>query len=80
MNYTKIKKLLSVTLITDPIYLLAVCETSCENGGHCVAPSQCLCPTGFTGDSCDEDINECLMSPEVHKCGSESRCINKPGW
>ena len=52
----------------------------CKNGGHCIAPNQCQCPTGLTGSSCNEDIDECLLGPGVHKCGLNSRCVNKPGW
>ena len=59
---------------------LAICEQPCKNGGLCVAPNQCQCPTGFTGISCDEDIDECLLGVKVHKCGAESSCVNKPGW
>ena len=62
------------------IRILAICEQTCENGGWCVAPNQCQCPIGLTGTSCKEDINECLLSVSVHKCGANSRCVNKLGW
>ena len=52
----------------------------CENGGHCIAPNLCQCTRGFTGSSCSEDIDECLLGPGVHKCGVNSRCVNKHGW
>ena len=68
-----------LTIISNP-YFIAICKQPCENGGWCVSPNQCQCPVGFTGNSCGEDINECLLSVSVHKCGTASRCVNKPGW
>ncbi|KAM7412809.1 hypothetical protein PAMA_020270 [Pampus argenteus] len=35
----------------------------------------CTCPAGFTGPLCEEDINECEMSP----CENEGTCVNTPG-
>ncbi|KAM7399062.1 hypothetical protein PAMP_018355 [Pampus punctatissimus] len=35
----------------------------------------CTCPAGFTGSLCEEDINECEMSP----CENEGTCVNTPG-
>ena len=34
------------------LFLAAVCTTACENGGVCVAPDQCRCPSGFSGTTC----------------------------
>ena len=62
------------------LIFLAICEQPCENGGWCIAPNQCQCPNGFTGTSCGEDIDECLLGNKVHKCGTDSQCVNKPGW
>ena len=58
----------------------AICEAGCENGGQCVGPNQCACPYGFQGPLCQDDIDECSMEPSVHKCSSDSTCVNKPGW
>lgn len=57
-----------------------ICEAGCENGGQCVGPNQCACPYGFQGPLCQDDIDECSMEPSVHKCSSDSTCVNKPGW
>ena len=35
---------------------------------------QCACPEGWTGETCDVDINECLDDP----CANGS-CVNEPG-
>ncbi|XP_044210475.1 protocadherin Fat 4 [Thunnus albacares] len=35
----------------------------------------CTCPAGFTGSLCEEDINECEMSP----CENKGTCVNTPG-
>lgn len=32
--------------------ITAICILPCLNGGRCVAPYQCECPTGWTGTRC----------------------------
>ncbi|XP_078662840.1 protein kinase C-binding protein NELL2-like isoform X2 [Branchiostoma floridae x Branchiostoma belcheri] len=53
------------------------CTTPCENGGLCIAPDYCSCPTGFTGDACETDIDECAAG---NPCPDHSDCVNLPGW
>ena len=39
------------------VYLpTAICfpPDGCLNGGHCVTPGHCSCPTGWSGDRCDD--------------------------
>ena len=36
------------------IFISAVCEQGCRNGGHCVAPNKCSCQHGYTGDMCEK--------------------------
>nr|XP_053650559.1 uncharacterized protein LOC128701029 [Cherax quadricarinatus] len=55
-----------------------VCNSSCENGGVCVAPGQCQCRRGFSGERCQLDVDECAMN--LHQCHANSRCVNLPGW
>ncbi|XP_051912828.1 von Willebrand factor D and EGF domain-containing protein [Hippocampus zosterae] len=34
----------------------AICEPECLNGGACIAPGICQCPTGFHGETCQEAV------------------------
>ncbi|XP_055690221.1 epidermal growth factor-like protein 7 isoform X2 [Lutzomyia longipalpis] len=51
-----------------------VCKMECKNGGKCVKPDTCSCRTGFTGTSCELDINECK---EEKPC--DQMCYNTEG-
>ncbi|XP_059620016.1 epidermal growth factor-like protein 8 [Phlebotomus argentipes] len=51
-----------------------VCQAECKNGGKCVKPNVCSCKTGFTGSSCQLDINECK---EEKPC--DQMCFNTEG-
>lgn len=55
-------------------YIVAVCSTHCQNGGSCVRPDVCSCPTGFKGKYCEIDIDECK---EQKPC--EQICHNTAG-
>ena len=66
--------------LTDLCHVLAVCDVPCHNGGKCVAPSVCECAPGYSGTNCQEDINECLLGEDVHKCLGDSVCVNRVGW
>jgi len=57
-----------------------VCDVPCHNGGKCIAPSVCGCAPGYSGTNCQEDINECLLGEDVHKCLGDSICVNRVGW
>ncbi|XP_050952535.1 nephronectin [Labeo rohita] len=49
-----------------------VCESGCKHG-ECVGPDQCRCHPGFTGKTCNQDVNECAFRP------CKYRCMNTPG-
>ncbi|XP_035209467.1 epidermal growth factor-like protein 8 isoform X2 [Stegodyphus dumicola] len=53
----------------------AVCRQECRNGGVCTKPDHCSCPPGWTGKTCETDVNEC--SQRNNFC--EQECINVPG-
>ncbi len=53
----------------------------CANGGTCTdlrADYACACPPGFTGKSCQVDVNECESSPCQH--GSCSDLVSPYRW
>lgn len=57
-----------------------LCVSSpCRNGGSCISlpdnSFKCLCPKGFEGKTCSEDIEECHSSP----CQHGGTCRNTHG-
>ncbi|XP_047662806.1 nephronectin [Tachysurus fulvidraco] len=51
-----------------------VCDLGCKHG-ECVGPDQCLCHQGYTGKTCNQDLNECGLKPRPCK----HRCVNMVG-
>ncbi|KAI4896414.1 hypothetical protein NFI96_031513 [Prochilodus magdalenae] len=51
-----------------------VCELGCKHG-ECVGPDQCRCHHGYTGKTCNQDVNECGLKPRPCK----HRCMNTVG-
>ncbi|XP_037396810.1 nephronectin isoform X2 [Pygocentrus nattereri] len=51
-----------------------VCELGCKHG-ECVGPDQCRCHPGYTGKTCNQDLNECGLKPRPCK----HRCMNMVG-
>ncbi|KAK3100523.1 hypothetical protein FSP39_021282 [Pinctada imbricata] len=57
------------------------CANSCNCGAgaeRCDSVSGCVCMTGWTGDKCDADKDECQSSPSVCT-GTNTQCLNSPG-
>nr|CAD7599250.1 unnamed protein product [Timema genevievae] len=54
-------------------FVAAVCSSPCMNGGRCIGPELCACPSGFTGQYCQTDIDECESKP------CDQQCVNLPG-
>ena len=49
------------------------CSSSCENGGTCVSGQfACTCPTGYTGKTCGDLVDNCVGQP----CKNGGTCIN----
>ncbi|XP_071948060.1 epidermal growth factor-like protein 7 [Antedon mediterranea] len=57
------------TSCTDP-----VCSSKCINGGKCVSPGTCGCQSGWTGEFCEKDINEC--NTNYHGCSQLCKNTN----
>jgi protein crumbs len=46
-------------------------DQPCRNGADCVSEDssffyRCICPTGYNGDRCDTEIDECASDPCLH--------------
>ncbi|NXG63605.1 EGFL6 protein, partial [Hemiprocne comata] len=52
----------------------AICGHGCKYG-ECTGPNKCKCFTGFTGKTCNQDLNECGLKPRP----CEHRCMNTHG-
>ncbi|WKY10851.1 hypothetical protein Q1695_002867 [Nippostrongylus brasiliensis] len=51
---------------------------SCRNGGVCNTTDNvftCVCPPNYKGKFCEEDVDECLLSP----CENGGQCVNRDG-
>ncbi|XP_041785845.1 protein kinase C-binding protein NELL2-like isoform X5 [Anopheles merus] len=55
-----------------------VCNQTCLNGGECRSPNVCTCRTGYIGESCEKDLDECTTG--LHRCKDTTDCVNMPGW
>ncbi|KAI4806025.1 hypothetical protein KUCAC02_010617 [Chaenocephalus aceratus] len=54
------------------------CEAQCDHGckhGECVGPNKCKCFPGYTGKTCNQDLNECGLKPRP----CQHRCMNTFG-
>ena len=59
--------------------LSAVCTMICENGGRCVGPDTCQCPTGWTGVDCSTPV--CSQSCDFNQvCVAPETCACRPGF
>jgi hypothetical protein len=51
----------------------------CLNGGRCVdglgATFSCQCSDGWTGEKCEDNVDECIDSP----CTNGGMCMDMPG-
>ncbi|MGH0157618.1 UNVERIFIED_CONTAM: hypothetical protein FKN15_033972 [Acipenser sinensis] len=51
-----------------------LCQPGCKHG-ECVGPNKCKCYPGYTGKTCNQDLNECGLKPRPCK----HRCMNTYG-
>uniref|UniRef100_A0A7M5XB16 Uncharacterized protein n=1 Tax=Clytia hemisphaerica TaxID=252671 RepID=A0A7M5XB16_9CNID len=52
-----------------------ICNPGCVNG-HCSRPGVCTCKSGYNGNRCEKDINEC-SSKALNGC--QHKCLNNMG-
>jgi len=59
--------------------LSAVCTMICENGGRCVGPDHCACPSGWGGVDCTTPVCDsgCFFN---QVCVAPNTCACKPGF
>lgn len=74
LNAHQIRAVMNLALQSTP------CSGSpCKNGGTCLESGNnlfhCICPDGFTGPRCRQDINEC----EFQHGGCYDQCVNTEG-
>ena len=50
----------------------SICPLNCNNGTQSLDCSICTCDAGYSGDSCETNINECSPNP----CENEGNCID----
>ncbi|XP_074131716.1 nephronectin isoform X4 [Sminthopsis crassicaudata] len=51
-----------------------VCQPRCKHG-ECIGPNKCRCHPGYSGKTCNQDLNECGLKPRPCK----HRCMNTYG-
>jgi hypothetical protein len=50
------------------------CDCGCQNGATCITFfGLCLCPSGFLGTYCEQNVNECESSP----CAAATMCVDQ---
>ena len=69
--------IVAVTLaILPPITKSSFCKDLCLNGGSCQKMT-CSCPSGWTGDYCGYDVDECQSENDL--CLNGGTCANTVG-
>lgn len=73
------------TMVNDCILPMGQLGTPCENGGNCTDAFNdyvCDCVTGWIGDECQADINECAIADplgDFNPCENGGICLDQVG-
>ena len=73
------------TMVNDCILPMGQLGTPCENGGNCTDAFNdyvCDCVTGWIGDECQADVNECAVADPIgdfNPCENGGICLDQIG-
>jgi hypothetical protein len=56
---------------------VCIAATTCSGHGQCLTDGTCDCDDGWSGRSCDQDIDECASQSDA--CDPDASCTNTPG-
>ena len=74
-NYQQLVRVWQFKVSITMLYSSAVCSPTCANGGTCVSPNTCDCPSGWTGSTCSQRELYILFSLAIYLPLVECQCF-----